>query len=478
MKGKNLSRRDFLRVGVLSAAGAVFAGCAAPAQAPQPAAAPKATEAPAKATQAAPAPTAAPAAKAGGIVRYWFGWGANYGETVWNKLGPLPKLKEMMGPNQVEIKAALTSEVLATAVAAGTPPDACSNFAYLDYAVRGTLRYVDEMVAVSAFIKKENYLPGAWADSFINGKMYGVPANECFVRYGLYHNSEMAEKAGLDPNNPPQTISECFDWHRKLTKFDSAGNLVQLGLDPYDAMGGSLNAVSNGFYPPVGWGWKWYDENSGTFDLANDKMAEAFEMLGEFYKYVGPDKMAGFRAVQGQGTWGAAVRAGVQAMLIDGYWRAGNTYASTPEIAKKLRSSWVPVSDNRRGVKAQSTGTHLVTIFKDAQNPTGAFRLAEVLQTKEAMDIILEGTGWLPAHVPYLKATDPKRFPALEFFFKSVDEATEWHTAGRCPISAFAQNTFTELRENVFRGKMTGTQAAEEFQKRCTEEHKSVFIKS
>lgn len=54
------------------------------------------------------------------------------------------------------------------------------------------------------------------------------------MRRGLGYNARMVEEAGLDPDNPPVTWAETFAWHEALTKFDDAGNLIQIGLDPYD----------------------------------------------------------------------------------------------------------------------------------------------------------------------------------------------------------------------------------------------------
>ena len=115
---------------------------------------------------------------------------------------------------------------------------------------------------------------------------------------------------------------------RRLTQFDDGGNMIQVGLDPYDAMGGQL-AIQDGFYPAVSWGWTWFDPDTGEFDLDNDNMIQAFDIMGEFYKIAGPDNMAGMRQVEGQGGWGGSFNAEVQAMIIEGYWHPGET--SDPE---------------------------------------------------------------------------------------------------------------------------------------------------
>src|SRR5690606_29751239 len=283
------------------------------------------------------------------------------------------------------------------------------------------------------------------------------PANEGFLRYGLNYNAQMVEEAGLDPDSPPETWSECLEWHKALTKFDDAGNMLQIGLDPYDAMGGQL-AIQDGFFATVSWGWKWFDPETGQFDLDNEMMAQSFEVMGEFIKLVGPDNMAGMRQVEGQGGWGPSFNAGVQAMIIEGYWHPGETQIQKPEVAQYNRATWAPVPDERRGVKVQATGGHYVIIYQEAKRKEEMFKIAEFLNTDTAMNIIFENTGWLPGQPAFVETIDPSAYPGLDFYFRSVDEATEWSTPARCPITQFASQQYQQLREAHFREEMTAAE--------------------
>ena len=461
-----LTRRSLLRHSALAGAGVLVAACAPS----QPAAKP--TSAPAETKVQEPAATPVAPAAGGVTLQFWAAWGQML--RVWEDIQKLDVYKELIGNNAVELKTGFSAEVLLTAVSGGTPPDAVAHPAgqYLDYYARGVLLPVDDLVAASTIIKKENYLEGSWNNGFWKGVQYGVPALEGFLRYGLNYNARLVEEAGLDPDKPPHTWSEVLEWHKALTKFDNAGNLVRIGLDPYDAMGGSLQ-FDNGFFAALSWGWDWFDEEKGTFDLANDKMAESLEVMGEFYKIAGPDNMAGMRQVEGQGTWGGSFNTEVQAMIIEGYWHPGETTFEKPEVAEHNRASWAPVPDSRRDAKVQGYGGHYILLFKDAPHAKEAFKIAEVVNTKEACDLIFKVVGWLPALKPYLETVDPKTYNGLEFYMQSVKEATDWHTPARCPITGFVQTQYIELREAVYRGQMTGKQAAEEMQRRCEAEYKA-----
>jgi ABC-type glycerol-3-phosphate transport system substrate-binding protein len=457
---KSLSRREFLRAAALTAGAGILAGCAAPkAVTPEGGIA---TQTGGEQVANTPAPAASNA------IQWWVGWG----ELVpfFDSFKQMAKYKELMGSNDVEMKPSISDEVLFTALAAGTPPDIASNISYLDLFARDVCQDIGSWVSTSSVIKKDDFISGNWDGGFYNGKQYGVPTLECFVRFGMDYNTRMVEAAGLDPNTPPVTWSETLEWHKKLTKFDAAGNLLTIGLDPMDAEG---SAVSDGFLAARSWGFKWFDPAAGKFNLDNEKMAAAFDTYAEFYKIVGADKMSGMRQVAANETWGGSFNAEVQAMIIEGYWHPGETQAQKPEVAKFNKATWVPVPDDRRGAKVQGTGGHYVVFMKGAKQTEAGFKFAEFLTTDELCNTIFTQLGWLPAYKPYLDKADSKAFPGLDFYFQSVKDATEMEPAIACPISSFVQTNYDQLSDDVNRGKMTGKDAAAEFQSRCEKEYKN-----
>jgi multiple sugar transport system substrate-binding protein len=462
---KQFSRRSFLKNTGLVTAASVLASCAPAVQQPQ-------TPTQATAPQET-VPTEAPAAAAESVpLQYWVAWSGKYANT-WDILKETPEYKDIVGDKiDLTVKGSMYGEQFLTAIAAGTPPDLGStDTATLGYMSRGIFLDIGNFVATSKIIKKEDFIQSNWEGGFYKGVQYGVPANECFVRYALCYNGRMVEKAGLDPKVPPETWSEVLNWHEKLTQFDDAGNLTQIGLDPYDSIGGSMNPI-DGFFAGDSWGFKYFDEGTGKFDLDNEKMAEIFDTYAEFYKVAGPDKMGSMRAVEGHGTWGGSYFAEVQAMVIDGYWHCGWTADANPEVAEASYYTWAPVTDARKGVKMQYPGGHYVTIFKDSKHFNEAFKISEFLQTKSACDILFDNFGFLPARPSYLKTANRARYPGLDFYFNSVDEATEIEKQIPCVISSFVELQFRTLGESVYRGQMDSKAAAAEMQRLSTEEWK------
>ena len=448
-----LSRRTFLRGAGTVGVGALLAACAAPGGAP--------------AGQSAAGGEAAPDV-AGKEIKFYVFWGSP-GAIAEDMLAD-PALESYIGTgNTIDFKSGFNQEAILTAVASGTPPDIGIWNNYLDFMARGVAIPLDDYIATSDKISADKFIPGNLDVIQYKGYVYGVPAFECFVRRGLNYNTRLVEEAGLDPEAPPVTWDELMVWHEKLTKFDSAGNLVQFGIDPYDAEGG-VGPGNDGWFALESWGVTYFNEDTKEFDLDNEAVAESMDVMGEFVKMIGPDNLVGLRSVEGQGTWGGSFNAEVQAMIIEGYWHPGETVNEKPEVAPYNRSTWVPVPESRRGTKIQFGGGHMAQIFKDGQYKDEAWPVAEWIQSDHVCNLLFEKIGWLPAYLPYFENADQEKYPGLKFYFDSVQEATFWGPYIRNEIQAFVETQYQQVREAVFRGEMTGAQAAAQLQEECEKE--------
>ncbi len=445
MNKSGISRRQFLQWGAMTAGAVALAACA-----------------PSAAPSAAPSGEGAAPAAAPATVQYWYAWGNL--DPAMEKILATEEFQAHMGGATVEYKGSTNSEALLTAVAAGTPPDGASNYSYVELFTRGATIDVTDMVAASSLIDGDDVLEGLWDSAFWQGKMMGVPGIEGYLWWGLNANIDAAQKVGLDTSTLPKTWDEVFEWHKALTIKDDAGNLIQFGLDPYDAMANEPDFIAGSF------GFKWWDEETGEFDLANPRMAEGLDVLGEFIRYAGPDQFAGMRQVEGQGTWGAAFNAGVQNMIMEGYWHPGETQIQKPEVAQFNRASWAPVPADRKDANIMATGAHFVVIFNQSKNKEGGFKIGEFFNTNIAQDIIFQEVGWIHGRKSWLETVDKNTYPGLDFYIDAASNVTEWTVGRRCPINAFVITQYTELREQVFRDLISPQAAAEELQKRAVAE--------
>lgn len=64
---------------------------------------------------------------------------------------------------------------------------------------------------------------------YYDGVRYGYPV-EAGNFQQLYINVDMFEEVGLDPNKPPKTFDELLEYAKKLTKYDSKGNITVAGF--------------------------------------------------------------------------------------------------------------------------------------------------------------------------------------------------------------------------------------------------------
>jgi len=471
-----LNRRDFLLMSAASAASAALAACA-PKATLQPAAEVQATpeaatEVPAKPTaQATPQPVTVAPEEEGTLIRFWAGWGNSGFVDGVNMIVESEQGQHALGSNTFELTAAVPGEKILAAIASGDPPEAGENINYLDYMARGACEPIEALVATSEAYKDDRFFPGIMDSCRYQGHTYGVPNIEGFLRFGLDYNSKLVEEAGLDPDSPPVTWAECYQWHQKLTKFDDAGNLLQIGLNPYDAMGEGV--WFDGWMVPESWGFKWFDPDSGEFNVDNEAMVESFATFKEFVDLVGVDNLAGMYSVEGHGTWGGAYNAEVQAMIIEGYWHPGETMSEAPEVAQYNRATWLPVPESRRGVKTQGETSHMTLFFAGAKNTEGMFRISELFVSQMGMDAFFNNVGWLPAVKSYIASLDGSKYPGLQFYLDCVDEVTEWWGTPFCPIVDFVDSEYASMYDRVDRGEVTPEEAAAELQKRYTDEYEA-----
>lgn len=246
------ARREFLKLSVLVAGTGVLVSCA-----------PKATPTP-EAKVAAPttAPTTAPEPTKGEAVeiKWWFAWGGDAADTF-QTTAETDWYKDAMGDTTLAVTPSMGMENVMTAVASGVGPDGASNLPYPELYARDALLPVTDWIEGSTIIEPEDFLEANWEGAQYKGDTWGVPCAECFVRYALCIDLMRWEEAGLDPENLPQTWSEVFEAHKKLTKFDSAGNMEVMGLDPYENMGGSVG-YGNPWMIPHSWGFEYWDADA------------------------------------------------------------------------------------------------------------------------------------------------------------------------------------------------------------------------
>lgn len=420
------------------------------------------------------APTSSAAARpaASGVkIAWWSGWGSGglAAKTFDNVAAAANKAN--LGFQVAHTAQSSVAKKLAVVIAGGTPPDVeVGNLSYPEFWATGLAMALDSYLAKSQTLKKSDLLAASWTFGSYQGHTYGVPAVESFVRWGLVANADLLAKRGLDETKLPTTWSDLLDWHKQLTVVDPATKAItQLGIDPRDAMGGSMSGGDPFFWgPSSGLGTGYYDQKAAKFNLVNSQLEAALAAIKGFY-----DAAGGYAAVQTfhktNGTWTGAkagIVLGTQAMQINGYWTPGSLTKLAPN--KRYVYGWPPTSPDRKGKKIQSAGGHFAVLPKGSPHPDQAFAFAEYLTSEPAEQIIFDGEGWLGARKSFLAKVNVKQYPGLDFYVKSATSADEFWADPVDPIEGFFSDTWNAQAVKVFQGTMTPQDALQQMQQLCT----------
>ena len=92
----------------------------------------------------------------------------------------------------------------------------------------------EAVLPIQTLIDQENYdifalEPNILAYYTLDGKLYSMPFNNSTPI--LYYNKDLFRAAGLDPENPPQTMDELLAYSKKLAQNDEQGNLKVSGCE-------------------------------------------------------------------------------------------------------------------------------------------------------------------------------------------------------------------------------------------------------
>ena len=310
------------------------------------------------------------------------------------------------------------------AKAAGKGPDVVQLFyGWLDNFVAGELIQpldpavfpyegieADFFPIVSAMKRGDNY--------------YGLPT--AVRSLALFYNKNLFTEAGLDPENPPQTLDELVAAAKATTKVDGGGNITSAGIT-LDMAGQDHQWWREVLIRQMGGEPYNADYTQVTY---NDEAGIAATKFYTDLQQVEKVGQAGFMD-EGQ----AAFRAGLAAMTIDGTFRLG-AFSSIdsfewgvtelPANADGTRSNYASYFANAIGASAQG------------EELEAAQKFLAYISSPEAMEIWLNVVGELPARrdvaLTDANLADPIRGPflkGLEYAHTTifVDEAAQRQVA-------------------------------------------------
>jgi len=295
---------------------------------------------------------------------------------------------------------------LAASIQAGTQADVWvggdPNWAqYVTAVYQGLLEPLDEFLENDPDYNFGNISPNAMNSCrFVDGKYYAVPYE--IAANVLIWNKDVFARAGLNPEKPPETFSEFYDYAQRIVRTDSNGVPTQLGV--YGALPGWV------FFSLS----KRYTINEyGTVSRLNEPwVREVEEYCGKFESiYGGAEKLpAGVQFNVIEGNVGMEVGNLTQ---LNGYAQSGVNFGF----------SALPRPDDFDEHVIPAFLWMYVGIPKGSQNPKGGwmflkYAVTDALVLKGEKEFQNNPSRWIPTYI----AHQPTREKIYNLFLANVDE--------------------------------------------------------
>lgn len=373
-------------------------------------------------------------------------------------------------PN-IEVKAVLVpgtetdATKLMTAVAAGEGPDVyyLDRFTVAQRAHAGMLEPLEDyltQLGTNIDDLKSKFFDFAIEEATYKGKLYALPW-DTDARV-LYYNKKLFKEAGLDPERPPQTISELDEYANKLTKVQG-GKILQIGFIPWRGQGW-----------PYTWGWvfggKFYDHETKKFTFADDpKIVASLEWQKTYADKYGIKNIDSFFAAFGDGGGAEPVdpfMMGKEAMRIDGNW-----FLSTlRKFADPKVCEWgiapIPYPGGREKDSTWAGGWSLV-IPKGAKHPKEAAEFIQWMATKGAIKYAKDTAHFSAIKEGTLEVV--KEDPDQKLFYELLNGPNA-HSRPVVPVGALVWDELVRARDDALYGKKVPQQALKEAQEKVQKE--------
>ncbi|MFN8523278.1 MAG: ABC transporter substrate-binding protein [Chloroflexota bacterium] len=443
MSRQVFSRRQFLGAAAVSGSAIIAAACGQAESPPKPVE--KAADKPAAPVAAQPASKPAAGGTLNGV--FWFNQPAQQ-EAFQKIMERFHQSQSKVKLETVLVPAAEIAAKLATAIAGGTPPDACRmggpglNALFINNKHAAALDDFDPKIGTY------DWLPNAKAVVTRDGKMYAMPVNSGVQ--ALIYNRDLYEKAGLDPARPPKTFDEVLEHSAKIAGSGDGRFGYYNDTAPNSITGGDqFLAILWSF------GGREVSEDGKQVTL---NTPEGVAALG-FYKALVDKKGLPQKALTGPQVLNDFLTGNVGGM----FSYPGNL-ARAAQAGFKTVASQLPAGP--KGSQSQMGGGTII-VFEKAKNKEAGWEFAKFIGLDAANNAAWNiGFGQLPPRESFRADPTWKDFEAKTPLVPPYMEAQK--TARLPYYGPGSQEIFTEFGkaiEAVVFGQKTPAQAAEETHK-------------
>ncbi|SFJ70061.1 multiple sugar transport system substrate-binding protein [Bosea sp. OK403] len=214
------------------------------------------------------------------------------------------------------------------------------------------------------------------------GQYYGLPT--AVRSMALFYNKDLFQKAGLDPDKPPQTLDELVAAAKAITRRDAAGNFQQVG------MALDIARQDHNWWREIlvrQYGGESYSADGSKVAYNSEAGAKSLEF------YTGLQKLhrIGQEGFMDEGQ--AAFRGGLAGMVIDGTFRIAS-YKTIQGF--KWGVAELPTQDGRKA-NFGSYFANAIGASATGEKLAAAEKFLAFVSSEKAMTVWLDKVGELPA---------------------------------------------------------------------------------
>jgi ABC-type glycerol-3-phosphate transport system substrate-binding protein len=280
-------------------------------------------------------------------------------------------------------------KILASIEAGNAPDLVMLGYVRADWLQQGAVLPLDSYMKASHF-DLSKFTSTAWNQGYLNGHYYTMTSEQDALV--LLYNKDLFKAAGLDPNKPPQTLSQLEQYAKKLTIYNSDGSIKQLGLMPNYSIGGGgadyFQLWGNLF------GGSWYDDPHKKVTAADPNNVAGLTWLANYWKEYGPSKLDRFES--GFGTYLGPTDPFAQgkiAMLIDGDWWPTDLPKGGKITAANLGGAYIPYPDGHPNLaRTSAVFGDVMLIPKGSKHPDLAWKFINWYMNSEREQLNLPQT--------------------------------------------------------------------------------------
>ena len=344
---------------------------------------------------------------------------------------------------------------LLIATAGNDPPDVChlQDWMAVQLVERRVLEELKPLMSIIN-INSEDYIEIYWQLCRYKGRLYGLPTSPTTL--ALHWNKTIFEKAGLDPEKPPQSIEELDELAEKMTTKRDRQNFETLGFIQTNP--GWWNFCWVFFF-----GGSWWDGQE-TVTANCPQNLRAFQWLASYADKYGPRALQNFTGGFGTFSWANdGFFADRLAMVFQGVWLNNFINQYAPDL------QWGAAAFPSEGGRLKDVSIaecSIQVIPRNAKHPKEAAEFMSFVQRPENLKYLaLKHRKFMPLKIA--NDMDYSKHPNKEIeLFLRLSQSPNVRIIPRIPIWQEYTSEIDNTFQQVWLQKKTPKEALDILQRR------------